>query len=254
MMRPQSLSLTSPTAGQRRRRGLLAAAALLTAMVAAGPAMAAPAGVVEQLSSDSAGKWAYLEFPTRAYAEPSAKSRALGRLRLTTEDRTDELLFTEARTRAHGAWWVRVRLPFRPTGTVGWVPESKLGPYQTVRSHLIINRTTLRATLERSGKVVFRARIGVGKRSTPTPRGEFYIRSRLSNFGAGSVYGPLAFGTSARSRTLTDWPGGGFIGIHGTNEPNLIPGRPSHGCIRMRNADIRRLDKLMTVGTPVTVT
>lgn len=252
-MRPQSSSLTFPAAGRRRRRGLLAVAALLTAMVAAGPATAAHATAVEQLSSDSSGKWAYLEFQTRAYAKPSAKSRVLGRLRLTTEDRTDELVFAEARTRVNGAWWVRVRLPFRPTGTVGWVPESKLGPYQTVRPHLIINRTTLRATLVRDGKVVFRARIGVGKRSTPTPRGEFYIRSRLSNFGSGSVYGPLAFGTSARSRTLTDWPGGGFIGIHGTNQPNLVPGRPSHGCIRMRNADIRRLDKLMKVGTPVTV-
>jgi hypothetical protein len=254
MTHPQSLTLTFPAAGRRRRRRLLAAAALLTAMIVAGPVTAAHAGSDEQLSNDSTGKWAYLEFPTRAYANPSADSRALGRLRLMTEDRTDELLFAEARTFVNGAWWVRVRLPFRPTGKVGWVPESKLGPYQTVRSHLIINRTTLRATLVRSGKIVFRARVGVGKRSTPTPRGEFYIRSRLSNFGSGSVYGPLAFGTSARSRTLTDWPGGGFIGIHGTNEPNLIPGRPSHGCIRMRNADIRRLDKLMSVGTPVTVT
>src|SRR4051794_27005148 len=173
-MRPHSLSLTFPAAGRRRRRGLLAAA-LLTAMIAAGPATAAHAGAVEPLSSDAAGKWAYLEFPTRAYAQPTAKSRALGRLRLTTQDRTDELLFAEARTLVHGAWWVRVRLPFRPTGTVGWVPESKLGPYQTVRSHLIIDRTTLRATLMHAGKIVFRARVGVGKRSTPTPRGEFYI-------------------------------------------------------------------------------
>src|SRR4051794_11782202 len=137
MTRPQSLSLTFPPAGRTRRRGLLAAAASLAAMLAAGPVTAAHAGDVEQLSSDSTGKWAYLEFPTRAYAKPSADSRVLGRLRLTTEDRTDELLFAEARPRENGAWWVRVRLPFRPTGTVGWVPESKLGSYQTVRSHLI---------------------------------------------------------------------------------------------------------------------
>jgi lipoprotein-anchoring transpeptidase ErfK/SrfK len=52
---------------------------------------------------------------------------------------------------------------------------------------------------------------------------------------------------------LTDWPGGGFIGIHGTNAPGLIPGRVSHGCIRMRNEDITRLNSLMSVGTPVSV-
>jgi len=65
------------------------------------------------------------------------------------------------------------------------------------------------------------------------------------------TYGPLAFGTSARSATLTDWPAGGFVGIHGTNQPSLIPGRISHGCIRLRNADILRLDRLMSPETPL---
>jgi lipoprotein-anchoring transpeptidase ErfK/SrfK len=53
---------------------------------------------------------------------------------------------------------------------------------------------------------------------------------------------------------LTDWPGGGFVGVHGTNEPNLIPGRISHGCIRLRNDAIVRLSHLMKVGTPLTIT
>lgn len=66
-------------------------------------------------------------------------------------------------------------------------------------------------------------------------------------------YGPLAFGTSARSPVLTDWPDGGFVGIHGTDRPGSLPGRVSHGCIRMRNPDIVRLGKLMPVGTPITV-
>jgi lipoprotein-anchoring transpeptidase ErfK/SrfK len=66
-------------------------------------------------------------------------------------------------------------------------------------------------------------------------------------------YGPVAFGTSARSRVLTDWPAGGFIGIHGTDQPEQIPGRISHGCIRMRNTDILRLARLMPIGTPLTI-
>ena len=52
---------------------------------------------------------------------------------------------------------------------------------------------------------------------------------------------------------LTDWPDGGFIGIHGTDEPQLIPGRVSHGCIRMRNADIVALGRLMPIGTPLDI-
>ena len=63
--------------------------------------------------------------------------------------------------------------------------------------------------------------------------GQFYIRDKLTNFN-NPFYGPIAFGTSARSAVLTDWPGGGFVGVHGTNEPDLIPGYISHGCIRLR--------------------
>ena len=84
----------------------------------------------------------------------------------------------------------------------------------------------------------------------PTPRGTFIIRNRLERYQS-PQYGPVAFGTSARSPTLTDWPAGGFIGIHGTDRPDLLPGRVSHGCVRLRNADILRLARLMPVGTPV---
>jgi lipoprotein-anchoring transpeptidase ErfK/SrfK len=104
----------------------------------------------------------------------------------------------------------------------------------------------------RGRKVVFRAPVGIGKRGTPTPAGRFYVRDRVVRY-ASPFYGPVAFGTSARSATLTDWPGGGFVGIHGTDRPDLIPGRVSHGCIRMRNRDILRLAALMPVGTPLRV-
>jgi lipoprotein-anchoring transpeptidase ErfK/SrfK len=49
------------------------------------------------------------------------------------------------------------------------------------------------------------------------------------------------------------WPGGGVIGIHGTDQPQLIPGRPSHGCIRLRDVDIVRLWPLIEVGTPIEI-
>ena len=65
------------------------------------------------------------------------------------------------------------------------------------------------------------------------------------------MYGPFAFGTNARSPTLTDWPNGGIVGISGTDRPDLIPGRTSHGCVRMSNAAIVALGKLMPAGTPV---
>ena len=44
-----------------------------------------------------------------------------------------------------------------------------------------------------------------------------------------------------------------MVGIHGTDEPQLVPGRPSHGCIRMRNGDITRLWRMVEVGTPIEI-
>jgi lipoprotein-anchoring transpeptidase ErfK/SrfK len=121
-----------------------------------------------------------------------------------------------------------------------------------VDTHLVVDLRRLTATLLKRGRPVFRARVGVGRPGWATPRGRFYIRNRLTRY-AGPTYGPLAFGMSARSARFTDWPGGGFIGIHGTDQPGLIPGRISHGCIRMRNADILALGALMPVGTPMTI-
>ena len=100
--------------------------------------------------------------------------------------------------------------------------------------------------------MLLRAPVGVGTPDAPTPPGEFYVRNKLTRYRS-PAYGPVAFGTSARSPTLTDWPAGGFVGIHGTDRPDLLPGRVSHGCIRMRNADILRLERLMPVGTPLTI-
>ena len=148
--------------------------------------------------------------------------------------------------------WTRVRLPVLPNNTTGWVPRSALGGLSMVRTRLVVDLERLTATLYRAGKRIFRAGIGVGTRQWPTPRGEFYIRNRLASYSS-PFYGPVAFGTSARSEVLTDWPAGGFVGIHGTNRPELLPGRVSHGCIRLRNQDILRLARLLPVGTPLTI-
>jgi lipoprotein-anchoring transpeptidase ErfK/SrfK len=121
-----------------------------------------------------------------------------------------------------------------------------------VRGYLRVDRASLRATLYRDGRAIFSAPIGVGKSSTVTPRGSFYVLEKLITVGA-PAYGPYAIGTSAYAPTLREWPGGGVVGIHGTNEPQLIPGRPSHGCIRLRNADVARLWRLIALGTPIDI-
>lgn len=184
---------------------------------------------------------------------PTASSPVIGRLRFLTEDGPFEVYpVLESRVAATGRTWLRVRLPARPNGRTGWVPRTAMGPLRIVETTLRIDRTKLRATLRRRGRIVWSSPIGVGARSTPTPAGPSWVRSRLRNLRDSPEYGPYAFGTGTYS-VLSDWPGGGVVGIHGTDEPERIPGRPSHGCIRVPNAAITRLWRLLPVGTPIVV-
>jgi lipoprotein-anchoring transpeptidase ErfK/SrfK len=177
----------------------------------------------------------------------------VGRLETRTPEGTSNLVLVVENAAMSGRTWAKVRLPVLPSNTTGWVPRRALGGYRVVQTRLVVDRRSLTATLFRNGTLVFRAPVGVGRPKWPTPRGEFYIRNRLRGFES-PFYGPLAFGTSARSSVLTDWPAGGFVGIHGTDRPDLLPGQVSHGCIRMRNEDILELGRLMPVGTPLTIT
>ena len=182
---------------------------------------------------------------------PRNGARRVGRLRYLTEDGPFEVYpVLESRVALDGQVWLRIRLPMRPNGRTGWVTRTSLGKIRSVDTLLRVDRTALRATLFRDGRRIWSSRIGVGAAATPTPAGRFWIRSRLR--GLGGVYGPYAFGTGAYS-VLSDWPGGGVVGIHGTDRPDLIPGRPSHGCVRVPNAAITRLWRLMPVGTPVRI-
>ena len=206
-----------------------------------------------KLTDAKIAHWAVVMRPAVVRAKPGLASRVITKLPTGTTDGTqnDVLVLSRIDISPHQSWY-RVRLPILPNNTTGYVQKRDLSPLFTVNTHLYINLGSLTATLKRSGKTVFRTRVGVGKSYWPTPRGEFYIRDKMTSF-ANPVYGPIAFGTSARSAVLTDWPGGGYVGIHGTNQPQLIPGRISHGCIRLRNAAIVALSRLMHVGTPVSI-
>jgi lipoprotein-anchoring transpeptidase ErfK/SrfK len=219
---------------------------------AAPPAFSVPKPV-PLARSRTLARWLALVRPTTARTAPAAEAAVVAELGTRTPEGTSNLVLAlgDARDKA-GRLWLKVRLAVLPNGTTGWVPRSALGGNNFVRTRLVVDTKRLTATLFRDGHAIFRAPVGVGKPEWPTPKGEFYIRNKVTTFKS-PFYGPLAFGTSARSAVLTDWPAGGFVGIHGTNEPELLPGRVSHGCIRMRNADILRLGRLLPFGTPLTI-
>jgi hypothetical protein len=209
----------------------------------------------ERLSNErTITRWGHTNLRGKIRSKPSTSGRTVAKLRWNTEDGLPEVyVVLESRLDDDERVWLNIRIPGRPNGRTGWVREEQLSNLKVVETHLTIDRAKLRATLRKRGKTIWSSPIGVGAPGTITPKGRFWVRERLRNLGGSPIYGPWAFGTSAYSDTLTDWPGGGVVGIHGTNQPELIPGRPSHGCVRVPNAKINRLAKIMPVGTPIRI-
>lgn len=228
-------------------------------LLAAAPAAAqdeVPAGEAQtvRLSNErSETRVATAELIVKVRSRPDPDAPQGPGLRATTEHGAPEVYLALMEvTGSDGRRWVKIRIPRRPNGQTGWVRREALGRYRVITTSLIVDRKALRVTLYRDGRRLMSFPVGVGKSRTPTPGGRFWVREKLT-YKPDPLYGNRALGTSAYAPKLEDWPLGGVIGIHGTGQPELIPGRPSNGCIRMRNADISRLYRAVPVGTPVRI-
>src|SRR2546427_326213 len=70
-------------------------------------------------------------------------------------------------------------LPMRPNGTTGWVVHGALGSLHRVRTWLVIDRARLRAKFYKRNRVLWSAPVGIGKPSTPTPTGLYWVREEF---------------------------------------------------------------------------
>jgi L,D-transpeptidase catalytic domain len=248
-------------ASRRLRARPLGTAVVVVALAASSFAARARAGEGEPASQAAKPRvvthwlrvatWAHILHPDRVHVAPRQRSRVLTRLHYLTEDGFPEVYLVLSLLPTRDRVWVKILLPMRPNGTVGWVPRQALGKLRRVTTWLVVNRRQLDIRFFEHGRPLWRAPVGIGKASTPTPAGFFWVREEFI-LPDQAFYGPYAFGTSAYA-SISDWPGGGVVGLHGTSEPQLIPGTPSHGCVRLRNADILWLARHVPVGTPVTI-
>jgi L,D-transpeptidase catalytic domain len=232
---------------------LLGAPAVCSADGGAATAGVSNGATVATLSNlHSLSRWAYPLAESAVHREPSGGSRSVARTRFLTSDGQAQVYLALRSYTVGQDTWILISVPGRPNGVAGWVPASALGEMHVTRGYLRVNRETLRAVLYREGRPIWSAPVGVGRPGFPTPAGHFYVTEELTPL-LDPFYGPYAIGTSAYAPTLSDWPGGGVVGLHGTDEPQLIPGRPSHGCIRLRNPDVARLWRLIAIGTPIEI-
>jgi lipoprotein-anchoring transpeptidase ErfK/SrfK len=149
--------------------------------------------------------------------------------------------------------WYRVSVPGRPNGRSGWVRAGAV-ELRSVQKRLVIYRGARTFEFWDGTRLVRRGRVAVGKTGAETPLGLFYVTDKFDPEidPEWSILGAFAFETSAYSK-LTDWPGGGIVGVHGTPWPNLLGQAVSSGCIRLHNRDVEFLRNRMPVGTPVKI-
>jgi len=229
------------------------ALALVAVPVLPASSSAAPRGYV-RLSDERTKTWsAWVERPAWVRGSPRMSARKKALLHTATYHGSPELVVVLGKVTVAGRRWLYVRYVGLGDRR-GWVPGVSLWLARRTDKRLVLDRSRFRLRLLRGRRVLFSTRIGVGAVGSPTPAGHYYIRERLGPFrNTNSVYGALAFGTSAYSPFRTDWPGGGQVGIHGTNQPYLIPGRISNGCVRLHNSAVRRLGRSLRVGTPLLI-
>jgi lipoprotein-anchoring transpeptidase ErfK/SrfK len=149
--------------------------------------------------------------------------------------------------------WYRISVPGRPNGRTGWVRAGAL-ELRPVHKRLIIYRGERRFEFWDGSKLVRAGKVAVGARGAETPLGLFYVTWKFdpSIDPDWAILGAYAFETSAYSK-LTDWPGGGIVGVHGTPWPELLGQAVSHGCVRVANGNIEFLRTRVPVGTPVKI-
>jgi lipoprotein-anchoring transpeptidase ErfK/SrfK len=157
-------------------------------------------------------------------------------------------------TTRDGVDWLRVRVPGRPNGGNGWI--ARRGTVLTTTSwHLVVRTSSRRVLVYRHGRFVRAFKAIVGKPSTPTPHGWFFVEESVRML-AGSAGAPFALALSARSNVLQEFEGGpGQIALHGVANLGGTPGTAiSHGCVRLANRNISWLARRIAPGVPVTIT
>ena len=162
--------------------------------------------------------------------------------------RPQEMLAVRKTVGSDGNVWYRVSIPMRPNGTYGWIPADTVSLRPT-HSQIVVNLNSRSITLYRFGKAKWHGPVAIGAPGRETPVGHYFVAARFVPYHD-PFLGIFAVETSAYSK-LTEWPGGGVVGIHGTSEPQLLGQAVSHGCVRVKNSTAEKLKRYAPLGTPI---
>ncbi len=154
------------------------------------------------------------------------------------------------KNKARKPTWYKISVPGRPNGKTGWVPARQISIHK-IPWQVVVYRDSRVVQLWKAGKLLYASKVAVGAPGMETPTGLYYVTVRFKPVQV-PFLGSFAFELSAYSK-LSEWPGGGVVGLHGTTAPHLLGQAVSHGCIRMSNQTADFLRDRIPLGTPIRV-
>jgi hypothetical protein len=222
----------------------------LSASLVAAPGLADVTTPHAQTMFPAAGQ--LLVTKVAARTQPSPRAPVIKTMHMfRTDYRIQEILAVATRIGSDGKAWYKISIPMRPNGTMGWIPAGTVSLSPTV-AEIDVHRASRTIDLYSHGAHVWHAIVAIGAPGMETPLGRYYVAARFVPYND-PFLGVFGVETSGYSR-LTEWPGGGWFGIHGTDMPQLLGQAVSHGCIRVSNLTATKLRRYAPLGTPIVIT
>lgn len=123
---------------------------------------------------------------------------------------------------------------------------------------LVVDLSNRRVYVYQKGEVIASYPTGIGKKGWETPTGIFKVMHKQHDPIWRHPITDKVFSPGEDSPLGDRWIGflsnkDGEIGFHGTPDETLVGNPVSHGCLRMRNPDVRMLYDQVKIGTVVEV-
>jgi lipoprotein-anchoring transpeptidase ErfK/SrfK len=128
----------------------------------------------------------------------------------------------------------------------------------SLETRLVLKLKERRVYVYQGKQAVASYPVAIGKKGWETPKGNFQVIQMIKNPSwqhpwNGKIF-PPGPDNPLGERWIGFWTDGkNFIGFHGTPGEHLIGRAVSHGCVRMRNRDVKALFQKVKMGTPVIV-
>jgi lipoprotein-anchoring transpeptidase ErfK/SrfK len=135
----------------------------------------------------------------------------------------------------------------------GWI---RLAGLRREKTHIrvVASLSSRRMKIQKGCRTLFSTPMAIGAAASPSPRGLFWVTDPTPVPASAPQFGSYAFGLSTiQPNTPPGWSGGNQMAIHGTNNPSSIGTPASAGCLRVSEATLTKLRRLLRVGTPVEI-